>query len=217
LMFQNSLLCTSRIKQIVFSSRSNAPKNRYVDVPCLDQSAVLLPQNGYIHANFVHSYSRKNAYILTQGPLDSTVADFWQMVWFSGASVVVIIDGVDGQCSPRQIDHFLFLGWPDYDVPSSAVGFLTFLDVINHDFIPPLIVHCSAGIGRTGASSLPLYQYIERVVDIRGIVSRMRCQRACTVQTSKQYAFIHQADAPHFGRKTDFSDFFYPVLLGMQK
>uniref|UniRef100_A0A0X3PBR1 Tyrosine-protein phosphatase non-receptor type 9 n=3 Tax=Schistocephalus solidus TaxID=70667 RepID=A0A0X3PBR1_SCHSO len=263
-----------------FQSRSNAPKNRYVDVPCLDQSAVLLPQNGYIHANFVHSYSRKNAYILTQGPLDSTVADFWQMVWFSGASVVVMltrtvenmrvkcsqywpeassskraskvlhcgpftvtniketleadglyrhsrlclskptecgatggscssmasIDGVDGQCSPRQIDHFLFLGWPDYDVPSSAVGFLTFLDVINQhvarlhsnsDSIPPLIVHCSAGIGRTGTFTsidIALEQAKEeRVVDIRGIVSRMRCQRACTVQTSKQYAFIHQA------------------------
>ncbi|BHF84555.1 hypothetical protein SprV_0902770600 [Sparganum proliferum] len=264
-----------------FQSRSNAPKNRYVDVPCLDQSAVLLPQNGYIHANFVHSYSRKNAYILTQGPLDSTVADFWQMVWSSGASVVVMltktvenmrvkcsqywpeasssskrasrvlhcgpftvtnnketleadglyrhsrlclskpaecgaaggscssmasIDGVDGQCSPRQVDHFLFLGWPDYDVPSSAVGFLTFLDVINQhvarhhsnsDSIPPLIVHCSAGIGRTGTFTsidIALEQAREeRVVDIRGIVSRMRCQRACTVQTSKQYAFIHQA------------------------
>ncbi|VDK48526.1 unnamed protein product [Dibothriocephalus latus] len=117
------------------------------------------------------------------------------------------IDGVDGLCSPRQVDHFLFLGWPDYDVPSSAVGFLTFLDVVNQhvarlhstnrDSIPPLIVHCSAGIGRTGTFTsidIALEQAKEeRVVDIRGIVARMRCQRACTVQTAKQYAFIHQA------------------------
>ena len=50
-----------------FSSRVNWPKNRYVDVPCYDHSAVPLPNDAYIHANFVDGYRRKKAYILTQG------------------------------------------------------------------------------------------------------------------------------------------------------
>lgn len=50
-----------------FSSRINWPKNRYVDVPCLDHSAVPLPNDAYIHANFVDGYKRRKAYILTQG------------------------------------------------------------------------------------------------------------------------------------------------------
>ena len=50
-----------------FANRANWPKNRYVDVPCLDHSAVPLPNDGYIHANFVDGYHRKKAYILTQG------------------------------------------------------------------------------------------------------------------------------------------------------
>ena len=77
--------------------RENVYKNRYRDVICLDDSRVKLEpcgdcgesENGkikvsredYIHANFVDGYRQKNAYISTQGPLDETVADFWQMIW----------------------------------------------------------------------------------------------------------------------------------------
>ena len=69
-------------------------KNRYRDVICLDDSRVKLEPScddcnldgksfagDYIHANFVDGYRQKNAYISTQGPLDETVAEFWQMIW----------------------------------------------------------------------------------------------------------------------------------------
>lgn len=50
-----------------YRAEENLNKNRYVDVPCLDQSSVILPGDAYIHGNFVHGYNRPNAYILTQG------------------------------------------------------------------------------------------------------------------------------------------------------
>ncbi|KAM3177198.1 hypothetical protein ACTXT7_005009 [Hymenolepis weldensis] len=102
----------------------------------------------------------------------------------------------------RKVDHYLFLGWPDFDVPKEPKGFLTFLDVINERLRQlmsngPLIIHCSAGIGRTGtftAIDICLAQAKnEGYVDVPGVVTRIRQQRACSVQLAKQYAFVYQA------------------------
>lgn len=69
-------------------------------------------------------------------------------------------------CEQRQVSHFQFLSWPDYGVPSSALSLLDFLSTVKrqqkkavtalgsqwrgHHQGPPMVVHCSAGIGRTG-------------------------------------------------------------------
>ena len=67
----------------------------------------------------------------------------------------------------RQVCHMLYTGWPDYGVPQSAKALLQFLELVReqqtkmlanigdtwagHPKGPPIVVHCSAGIGRTGA------------------------------------------------------------------
>lgn len=56
----------------------------------------------------------------------------------------------------RTIHHFLFESWPDNDIPQSPTSIhslLTLLDVsraANNHSTTPRIIHCSAGVGRTG-------------------------------------------------------------------
>jgi receptor-type tyrosine-protein phosphatase N len=74
----------------------NKLKNRYLDLLPYDHSRVILHkssnQNGsdYINASTITDHDpRSPAYIVTQGPLQNTVADFWQMVWEQGCIVIV--------------------------------------------------------------------------------------------------------------------------------
>lgn len=61
----------------------------------------------------------------------------------------------------------------------------------------PVVVHCSAGIGRTGcfiATSIGCQQLKEEgVVDALSIVCQLRVDRGGMVQTSEQYEFVHHA------------------------
>ncbi|XP_050428050.1 tyrosine-protein phosphatase non-receptor type 9-like isoform X2 [Adelges cooleyi] len=113
----------------------------------------------------------------------------------------------------RRVSHFRFNSWPDFGVPHSAVAMLDFLGKVRkcqssmlqdlgdkwagHQRGPPIIVHCSAGIGRTG-TFCTLDICINRLeetntVDIKGTVERIRSQRAYSIQTSEQYVFCHLA------------------------
>ncbi|XP_038077386.1 receptor-type tyrosine-protein phosphatase N2-like [Patiria miniata] len=74
----------------------NAPKNRYQNVLPYDHTRVLLNDStnalssDYINASTIADADPRNpAYIATQAPLSSTIADFWQMVWEQGAVVIV--------------------------------------------------------------------------------------------------------------------------------
>ncbi|XP_077978607.1 receptor-type tyrosine-protein phosphatase-like N [Glandiceps talaboti] len=78
------------------SDPSNAKKNRYPDILPYDHSRVVLNDStnaagsDYINANTITDHDpRSPAYIATQGPLQNTVADFWQMVWEQGCMVLV--------------------------------------------------------------------------------------------------------------------------------
>eukprot|EP00076_Gallus_gallus_P042190 XP_025007728.1 FERM and PDZ domain-containing protein 2 isoform X2 [Gallus gallus] len=72
----------------------NRDKNRYQDILPYDKTRVPLGENnGYINASYIRTKvgEEEHFYIITQGPLPSTVADFWQMVWESESDLIAMM------------------------------------------------------------------------------------------------------------------------------
>ncbi|XP_053906046.1 receptor-type tyrosine-protein phosphatase S isoform X9 [Cuculus canorus] len=106
----------------------------------------------------------------------------------------------NGSSEKREVRQFQFTAWPDHGVPEYPTPFLAFLRRVktcNPSDAGPIVVHCSAGVGRTGCF-IVIDAMLERIkhektVDIYGHVTLMRSQRNYMVQTEDQYSFIHDA------------------------
>ncbi|KAH0619836.1 hypothetical protein JD844_014167 [Phrynosoma platyrhinos] len=121
----------------------------------------------------------------------------------------------------RLVTHFQYVSWPDYGVPSSAATLIDFLGAVKqqqrvavsalgprykgHPGGPPIVVHCSAGIGRTGtfcALDICLSQLQDMgTLNVYQTVVRMRTQRAFSIQTPEQYYFCYMAIIEHAQRE----------------
>uniref|UniRef100_A0A8D0BF36 protein-tyrosine-phosphatase n=1 Tax=Salvator merianae TaxID=96440 RepID=A0A8D0BF36_SALMN len=106
----------------------------------------------------------------------------------------------------RTVKHIIFSSWPDQKTPESAKTFLHIISEVEKilqtaETTGPIIVHCSAGIGRTGcfiATQIGCKQLKEkREVDILGIVCQLRIDRGGMIQTSEQYQFLHHTLATY--------------------
>lgn len=135
----------------------------------------------------------------------------------------------EGQSEERKIYHFHFQAWPDHGVPADPGCVLNFLhdvntmqenlhqhlqyDISNGDsrlkspplLLPgPIIVHCSAGIGRTG-TFIVIDIIIDQIkrhgldceLDIQRTIQMVRSQRSGMVQTEAQYKFVYMAVLHH--------------------
>ncbi|XP_011258051.1 tyrosine-protein phosphatase 10D isoform X4 [Camponotus floridanus] len=99
----------------------------------------------------------------------------------------------------RMIQHFHFTTWPDFGVPSPPQTLARFVRAFRERVRPdqrPIVVHCSAGVGRSG-TFITLDRILQQIlvskyVDIFGIVWAMRKERVWMVQTEQQYICIHQ-------------------------
>ncbi|CAG5907464.1 unnamed protein product [Menidia menidia] len=244
----------------------NRPKNRFTNVLPYDWCRVKLitatPSEtlDYINASYMPGYNSNREYIATQGPLPSTVKDFWRMVWEQRVNCIVMVtnctEGGRTKCEQywprdckeclygellvtvqseqvesswtlrqltvkhndtseeRTVKHFHFTVWPDHGVPQDTGVLIQFRQLVREHIETdggqaPTVVHCSAGVGRTGtiiALDVLLQQLEkEQAVGINAFVHKMRLNRPYMVQTESQYVFLHQCIVdtlqPH--QKTD--------------
>ncbi|XP_035674689.1 receptor-type tyrosine-protein phosphatase R-like [Branchiostoma floridae] len=226
-------------------------KNRYKTILPNAHSRVVLPEvdndllTTYINANYVKGYDmEERSYIATQGPMNHTVTDFWQMVWQERTPIIVMITKLtekNEKCAHywpdledrygdivvsvnrvvehdgyilrhftlqrgnevHYIRHYWCTEWPDHKTPETAKALLALVQEVEFHRLRqtrprrPVVVHCSAGIGRTGcfiATSIGIRQLREEnTVDVLSIVCGMRQDRGGMVQTNEQYEFIHYA------------------------
>lgn len=108
----------------------------------------------------------------------------------------------------RRVYQYHFQVWPDHGVPADPGCVLNFLQDVNMrqrqilalGIRPPLCIHCSAGIGRTGTFIVidMILDQIDREgvdceIDIQRTIQLVRSQRSGMVQTEAQYKFVYLA------------------------
>uniref|UniRef100_A0A4W5RID3 protein-tyrosine-phosphatase n=1 Tax=Hucho hucho TaxID=62062 RepID=A0A4W5RID3_9TELE len=231
----------------------NKNKNRFTNVLPYDWCRVKLTtlnhnmSSDYVNANYMPGYGNSRQYIAAQGPLPTTVNDFWRMIWEQRVKGVVMVtnctEGGRTKCEQywpldytpclyggllvtvrsekretnwtlrefvvknkdtseeRPVKHFHFTAWPDHGVPEGTEALIQFRGLVrqhieSQESSGPTVVHCSAGVGRTGtiiALDVMLQQLeSEKAVSIAAFVHKMRLSRPLMVQTESQYIFLHQ-------------------------
>ncbi|XP_052241861.1 uncharacterized protein LOC127851914 isoform X14 [Dreissena polymorpha] len=105
----------------------------------------------------------------------------------------------------RHVKQFHFKSWPDKDVPDTTWCLLDFwraVDTNDSTNTSPIVVHCSAGVGRTGTfialDTLINLGRMEGYVTPFPMVEALRQQRVNMVQTKDQYVYMHEALADAF-------------------
>eukprot|EP00051_Salpingoeca_urceolata_P021959 m.351444 g.351444 ORF g.351444 m.351444 type:complete len:331 (-) comp19897_c0_seq3:48-1040(-) len=130
-------------------------------------------------------------------------------------TTMLLRNHAEPRSATRQVKHFWFTGWPDHGAPDETWPILELLRSVREataQSMSPMVVHCSAGIGRSGTFmalhiGMQELQNQWRVVDVLRTVSKMRQERGGVVQTPVQYHFIYRVLADYVTPNTRLSMF----------
>ncbi|KAG7173524.1 Tyrosine-protein phosphatase non-receptor type 14-like [Homarus americanus] len=179
----------------------NIPRNRYKDIVPYEENRASVGES-------------QRFYICCQGPLANTVSHFWQCVWEADVYLVVMLTSVTGDTATSKS----FPYWPQTDntsVECGQVGFLeelstlrryTYQEVrgVGRNRNTPVLVHCSAGVGRSGVTILCdlLLEATDHnlPLDPPKVLLHLRQQRMALVQTIAQYKFVYQVLLAYLNR-----------------
>jgi protein tyrosine phosphatase len=222
-------------------SKGNS-KNRYSDIRVYEYNKVSLKTNEYINASFINIPYEK-CFISTQGPIDSSINDFWEMIFEYDCKIIIMlcneIEVERKRCSnywnskntnfkieykeerkndliirnitfsknkiSKNVIQIQYNGWPDHGIPNIEEAYNSFLNIIH--FINennnncPVVVHCSAGVGRTG-TFLSIYNLVYEIekkknnqvikFSIFNVVRKLKEMRMYLVQNWLQYSFVYE-------------------------
>ncbi|KAF4525355.1 hypothetical protein B566_EDAN007837 [Ephemera danica] len=133
----------------------------------------------------------------TYGAVTVTISDVQELATYCIRTFHLTKSGLHER---REVRQFQFTAWPDHGVPDHPAPFLLFLRrvrIMTPSDSGPMVVHCSAGVGRTGCfiviDSMLERMRCDKMIDIYGHVTCLRAQRNYMVQTEDQYIFIHDA------------------------
>ena len=221
---------------------------RYSDIRTYkDNSVEIQSKNGYINASWINLPSQR-FFIATQGPMKSTIEDFWEMCFKYDVKIIImlckLVENNKEKCAnyweqvkdyqivrikediilmpglivrqfnvqnlinkaSKTILQFQLETWDDHSAPIENYDkIITLIDLIDKNKTnSPIVVHCSAGIGRTGTfiSMYNLYHEIlaqikdiktqEITFSIMNLVRQLKEMRLYLVENENQYILLYQ-------------------------